>query len=108
MEFEVHGHFPSLVFLLLLVVAVVCGIVGIVIDRIGVLASRGGLATRPEARGPLALDAVFGVKDSLVVPFKYEHPGTAPDGTPMPARWRSLTYDFGLKPLAGGPAEHRA
>ena len=53
-------------------------------------------------------DAVFGVKDSLVVPFKYEHPGTAPDGTPMPARWRSLTYDFGLKPLAGGSAEHRA
>jgi len=43
-------------------------------------------------------DAVFGVKNSLVVRFD-EHPnGTAPDGTPMDETFCTATYDFGLVP----------
>jgi len=42
-------------------------------------------------------DAVFGVKDALIVPFTREAPGTAPDGTVLAAPWRRLRYDFALK-----------
>lgn len=43
-------------------------------------------------------DAVFGVKDSLVKTFERHELGRAPDGRNMPRPWRSLRYDFGLKP----------
>jgi hydroxyquinol 1,2-dioxygenase len=46
-------------------------------------------------------DAVFGVKEALVRPFVANPPGTAPDGRVMAAPWRSLDYDFALRPLAG-------
>lgn len=42
-------------------------------------------------------DAVFGVKQALIVPFTQEAPGTAPDGTVLDASWRALRYDFALK-----------
>lgn len=44
-------------------------------------------------------DAVFGVKESLVERFDSHGPGTAPDGREMDAPWRSLSRDFGMKPL---------
>lgn len=44
-------------------------------------------------------DAVFGVKQALVVPFAQHAPGVAPDGTVLDAPWRSLRYDFALKRL---------
>jgi hydroxyquinol 1,2-dioxygenase len=44
-------------------------------------------------------DAVFGVKEALVRPFAEHRPGTAPDGRAMAAPWRSLAYDFALRPL---------
>ncbi|WP_137124081.1 intradiol ring-cleavage dioxygenase [Roseomonas sp. HF4] len=46
-------------------------------------------------------DAVFGVKEALVRAFEQNPPGTAPDGRVMDTPWRSLTYDFALRPLAG-------
>jgi hydroxyquinol 1,2-dioxygenase len=42
-------------------------------------------------------DAVFGVKDSLVVEFVRHEPGAAPDGTNMDRSYFTLHYDFGLK-----------
>ena len=42
-------------------------------------------------------DAVFGVKDSLVVPIVGHDPGTAPDGTKMDQAYFTVQYDFGLK-----------
>lgn len=41
-------------------------------------------------------DAVFGVKDSLVVDFVRREPGTAPDGTKMERPYFLVSYDFGL------------
>ena len=43
-------------------------------------------------------DAVFGVKQSLIAEFKAHGPGEAPDGRRLDRDWRSLAYDFGLKP----------
>jgi hydroxyquinol 1,2-dioxygenase len=43
-------------------------------------------------------DAVFGVKEGLIRPFALQPPGTAPDGRVMDRPWRSLTYDFVLRP----------
>jgi hydroxyquinol 1,2-dioxygenase len=52
-------------------------------------------------------DAVFGVKDSLIREFVRHEAGTVmPDGQVAERSWRSLHYDFGLKPLAAeGGAE---
>ena len=41
-------------------------------------------------------DAVFGVKDSLVVQLERFEPGTAPDGQPCPTPYYTLQYDFKL------------
>ncbi|MBI3250084.1 MAG: intradiol ring-cleavage dioxygenase [Deltaproteobacteria bacterium] len=41
-------------------------------------------------------DAVFGVKDSLVVDFIRHDPGPAPDGTRMNRPYFTVNYDFGL------------
>jgi hydroxyquinol 1,2-dioxygenase len=43
-------------------------------------------------------DAVFGVRDSLIVPFEKHAAGTAPDGRVMKAAWHSTHYDFALSP----------
>jgi hydroxyquinol 1,2-dioxygenase len=43
-------------------------------------------------------DAVFAVKNSLVVEFKEHQPGTAPDGTRMDKPYCTVGYDFGLVP----------
>lgn len=42
-------------------------------------------------------DAVFGVKDSLVVEFVRHEPGTAPDGTKITRPYFTANYDFSLK-----------
>lgn len=42
-------------------------------------------------------DAVFGVKDSLVVDFIRHDPGQAPDGTHMNRPYFTVNYHFGLK-----------
>ncbi len=49
----------------------------------------------------LESDAVFGVKEDLVRPFGRHAPGTAPDGRVMAQPWRSLSYDFALRPAPG-------
>lgn len=46
-------------------------------------------------------DAVFGVKQSLIVQLNDEKPGTAPFGRTMSEAWKSLDHQFGLKPDAG-------
>ncbi len=44
----------------------------------------------------LESDAVFAVKDSLVVNFVAHEPGIAPDGKKIDQAWWSVDYDFGL------------
>jgi hydroxyquinol 1,2-dioxygenase len=41
-------------------------------------------------------DAVFGVKSSLIVEFKEQPPGTAPDGTPIDRPFCDIRFDFRL------------
>ena len=41
-------------------------------------------------------DAVFGVRDSLIVPWERHEPGTAPDGRRMAQPYHSARYDFHL------------
>lgn len=43
-------------------------------------------------------DVVFGVRDSLIVPFEQHEPGTAVDGRPMRKPYWSAHYDFRLAP----------
>jgi hydroxyquinol 1,2-dioxygenase len=43
-------------------------------------------------------DAVFGVKDSLIVPFVRHDAGVAPDGKAMEKQYYTMQYDFRLEP----------
>ena len=45
-------------------------------------------------------DAVFGVRDSLIVDYTAHAPGTAPDGRVMTLPYHSASYDFKLVPAA--------
>ncbi len=56
------------------------------------------LTTHVFAEGDQYLDsdAVFGVKDSLVVKFTRHEPGTGSDGTEMKQPYFTVAYDFGL------------
>ncbi len=45
-------------------------------------------------------DAVFGVRDSLIVPYAKHAPGTAPDGRVMKQAYHTAQYDFALAPAA--------
>ncbi|WP_119353490.1 dioxygenase [Azohydromonas sediminis] len=45
-------------------------------------------------------DAVFGVRDSLIVPYEKHAPGTAPDGRRMDRPFHTCQYDFTLAPAA--------
>ena len=45
-------------------------------------------------------DAVFAVKNSLVVDFKRQQLGSAPDGSKMDSEYWAATYDFRLIPTA--------
>jgi hydroxyquinol 1,2-dioxygenase len=45
-------------------------------------------------------DAVFGVRDSLIVSFEKHAPGMAPDGRVLKQPWHSTQYDFRLAPAA--------
>jgi hydroxyquinol 1,2-dioxygenase len=48
----------------------------------------------------LESDAVFAVKDSLVVDFAGHAPGVAPDGRVIDRPWYSVAFDFRLVPAA--------
>ena len=43
-------------------------------------------------------DAVFGVRNSLIVDYARHLPGTAPDGRTMTQTWHSASFDFKLVP----------
>ena len=43
-------------------------------------------------------DAVFGVRDSLILPYEKHAPGTAPDGRKMDKTFHTAKYDFALAP----------
>ena len=45
-------------------------------------------------------DAVFGVRDSLIVPFERHAAGTAPDGRVLDRVFHTASYDFRLAPAA--------
>jgi hydroxyquinol 1,2-dioxygenase len=45
-------------------------------------------------------DAVFGVKNSLIVDFVRHAPGTAPDGKKLERPYFTVQYDFGLQAAA--------
>ena len=45
-------------------------------------------------------DAVFGVRDSLIVDFGRHPPGTAPDGRVLAETWYECAFDFHLMPTA--------
>lgn len=45
-------------------------------------------------------DAVFGVRDSLIIDFERHAPGTAPDGRRMDVPYCTAHYDFRLAPSA--------
>jgi hydroxyquinol 1,2-dioxygenase len=48
----------------------------------------------------LGSDAVFGVKDSLVVDVVDHPPGTAPDGRALDTAWTSVAFDIVLEPAS--------
>ena len=48
----------------------------------------------------LDTDAVFGVRDSLIVSYEKHAPGKAPDGRELKQTWHSTSYDFALAPAA--------
>lgn len=45
-------------------------------------------------------DAVFGVRDSLIIPYTRHEPGTAPDGRVMKTPFHSASYDIRLAAAA--------
>jgi hydroxyquinol 1,2-dioxygenase len=45
-------------------------------------------------------DAVFGVRNSLIVDFERHPPGTAPDGRVLDQPYYTARYDFRLVPAA--------
>jgi protocatechuate 3,4-dioxygenase beta subunit len=45
-------------------------------------------------------DAVFGVRDSLIVHYEKHAPGSAPDGRVLDKSWHSAHYDFKLAEMA--------
>ena len=45
-------------------------------------------------------DAVFGVRDSLIVKYDAHAPGRAPDGRELGETWHTAHYDFRLAPAA--------
>ena len=50
----------------------------------------------------LDLDAVFGVKGSLIAPFVHHEPGTAPDGSVRDASFTTMEYDLVLASARAG------
>ncbi len=52
-------------------------------------------------------DAVFGVKDSLVVPFERHPAGKGPNGEPMSVPYFTAHYDFRLRPASGTAGQGR-
>jgi hydroxyquinol 1,2-dioxygenase len=52
-------------------------------------------------------DAVFGVRDSLIVDYERHEPGTAPDGRRLEQPYYTVHYDFRLAPRSSDPTEPR-
>ena len=52
----------------------------------------------------LDVDAVFGVKQSLIGQFDRHDPGTAPDGRKLDQSYYTMEYDFVLAPASNGTA----
>jgi hydroxyquinol 1,2-dioxygenase len=46
-------------------------------------------------------DAVFGVKESLIVDFAENPPGAGPAGRTLAERWWQLVFDIRLVPVTG-------
>jgi hydroxyquinol 1,2-dioxygenase len=53
-------------------------------------------------------DAVFGVKDSLIVEVVNEPPGPAPDGSTRSQAWTRITFDIVLAPEQGHEQEQQS
>lgn len=69
------------------------------------------LTTHLFARGGRYLDsdAVFGVRDSLIVDYERHEPGIAPDGRHLTRPYFTVRYDFRLAPRpAASPVEPAA
>jgi hydroxyquinol 1,2-dioxygenase len=49
-------------------------------------------------------DAVFGMKESLIVEFKRHPAGPGPDGAPMDTPFYTVSYDFRLRPATAAGA----
>jgi hydroxyquinol 1,2-dioxygenase len=45
-------------------------------------------------------DVVFGVRDSLIIPYERHEPGAAPDGRKMDKPFHTAKFDFALAPAA--------
>ena len=50
-------------------------------------------------------DAVFGMKESLVVQFARHPPGRAPDGEPLDTPFYTVSYDFRLRPAVAAATD---
>jgi hydroxyquinol 1,2-dioxygenase len=48
-------------------------------------------------------DAVFGMKESLVVRFERHPPGISPDGARLDTAFYTVSYDFRLRPASAEP-----
>ena len=55
----------------------------------------------------LESDAVFGVRDSLIVDYERHEPGIAPDGRRFAEPYYTVRYVFRLAPCCGDPARPR-
>ncbi|WP_409430268.1 hypothetical protein ACJEIK_21735 [Mycobacterium sp. SMC-16] len=51
----------------------------------------------------LGHDTVFGVKESLIVPFTVHEPGTGPRGKLLRETWSSTSFDISLAPVSDDP-----
>jgi hydroxyquinol 1,2-dioxygenase len=67
------------------------------------------LTTHLFARGARYLDsdAVFGVRDSLIVDYERHEPGVAPDGRRLTQPYYTVRYDFRLAPGQGDSTTRR-
>ena len=67
-------------------------------DRLRARPSDGGTHLFVKGAPYLDSDAVFAVKDSLIVDFERHEPGPAPDGAVMDVPFYTCEYDFRLAP----------
>lgn len=98
------------------------GPVGVMLKRMGRHPMRPGhihLKVSADAHVPLTThlfvrdgryldsDAVFGVRDSLIVDYERHEPGVAPDGRQLARPYYTVRYDFRLAPYPAEPTAQR-